>query len=96
MAQAFIPTGPVYGASVDDVFEPQGFATCPACHVVDATVTNAALAVGCDWRCRRCGQMWDKRRLATVAAYDVWESARQTRRTSGRETTRNQAVPRAL
>ena len=35
------------------------------------TMTNAALAAGGDWRCKRCAQRWDKNRIATVAAYDA-------------------------
>lgn len=49
-----------------------GFATCPSCHTVDATLTNVAVSEGADWHCGRCGQRWDARRLATAAAYDVW------------------------
>lgn len=64
------------GGTVADVAEPEGFATCPRCHAVDTTMTNAALAAGGDWQCRRCAQRWDKSRIATVAAYDAWESAR--------------------
>ena len=56
--------------------EPAGRATCPSCHTEDATLTNGAVAAGADWRCRRCGQQWDSRRLATGAAYAVWLSAR--------------------
>jgi len=47
--------------------------------MVDATLTNASLAAGADWRCSRCGQMWDKTRIATVAAYAAWDSARRQR-----------------
>ena len=61
--------------------EPEGFATCPMCHTVDATLTNASLAAGEHWRCGRCGQMWDQKRLATVAAYAAWDLARQQRLT---------------
>jgi transposase-like protein len=43
--------------------------TCPLCHTVDTTITNAALAAGGTWRCTRCGQMWSADRLATAAAY---------------------------
>jgi ribosomal protein L37AE/L43A len=55
-------------ASVD------GFATCPSCHTADASVTNAAVGAGADWRCQRCGQRWDGRRLAAVAAYAKWDA----------------------
>lgn len=59
------------------IAEPEGFATCPRCHAVDTTLTNAALAAGRDWRCQRCQQRWDKNRIATVAAYDAWDAARR-------------------
>ena len=55
-----------------------GLATCPSCHTEDATLTNGAVSAGADWRCRRCGQRWDARRLATVAAYDAWVAGRLT------------------
>ena len=46
-------------------------AGCPMCHT-SATVTQSAIETGDDWRCVRCGQHWDARRLATVAAYAEW------------------------
>jgi transposase-like protein len=49
-----------------------GFATCPSCRTADSRVTNLAVSGGADWHCARCGQRWDARRLATVAAYAVW------------------------
>lgn len=48
------------------------YATCPSCHTVAPDMTTAALAAGADWPCLRCGQRWDARRLANVAAYAVW------------------------
>jgi len=48
-------------------------ATCPLCHT-SATLTQSALEAGGDWRCVRCGQHWDARRLATVAAYAAWSA----------------------
>ena len=63
------------------VVEPEGLATCPTCHMVDATLTNASLAAGADWRCTRCGQMWDQKRINTVVAYAAWDAARQQRLT---------------
>jgi hypothetical protein len=39
-------------------------------------MTTGAVAAGADWRCPRCGQRWDSRRLASVAAYAVWLSER--------------------
>jgi len=56
-------------------------ATCPLCHTVDPTMTNIALSAGVDWHCSRCGQRWDTMRLAAVAGYAMWLSAR-TRPTS--------------
>lgn len=52
------------------------FAACPSCHTTDQATTMAAVTAGGDWRCRRCGQRWDADRLAAVAAYAAWESAR--------------------
>lgn len=63
---------------------PEGFATCPTCHMVDATLTNSSLAAGANWRCGRCGQMWDQKRIATVAAYNAWDSARTQLRAAQR------------
>lgn len=72
--------GPALAVALPDVVvEPEGLATCPTCHMVDAIVTNASLAAGGDWRCSRCGQMWDKTRIATVAAYAAWDAARKQR-----------------
>ena len=51
-----------------------GFATCPSCHTVNTTVTDAAVDGGADWHCARCGQRWDATRLAAVAAYAQWLS----------------------
>jgi hypothetical protein len=53
-----------------------GLATCLSCHTVHATLSNGAVAAGADWRCGRCGQRWDARRLATVVSYTAWLSAR--------------------
>jgi predicted Zn finger-like uncharacterized protein len=58
---------------VEPVVEPvvQRDATCPLCHTT-ASLSNDALAAGEGWRCARCGQQWDARRLATAAAYAAW------------------------
>lgn len=53
-----------------------GRVTCPLCHTVDPTMTNVALSAGVDWHCSRCGQRWDTMRLAAVAGYAMWLSAR--------------------
>ena len=47
-------------------------AACPFCHT-DSSVSLATLeSAGEGWQCHRCGQAWDARRLATVAAYAAW------------------------
>jgi hypothetical protein len=52
-------------------------ATCPLCHA-HASVTQAALDAGGAWRCVRCGQYWDGRRLAAVASYAAWVADRDS------------------
>jgi ribosomal protein L37AE/L43A len=42
---------------------------CPMCHTHDRSLTREALAAGAEWRCVRCGQLWNAARLATAAAY---------------------------
>ena len=69
----------VYPTTPGIAVAPEGHATCPTCHMADATLTNASLAAGADWRCGRCGQMWDQKRIATVTAYAAWDLARQQR-----------------
>jgi hypothetical protein len=53
--------------------------SCPLCHTTYPSLTRDALHAGGDWRCIRCGQCWDARRLATVAAYAAWVAAQDTR-----------------
>ena len=50
----------------------QRHVTCPLCHTTDSSLSNDALAAGGSWSCTRCGQGWNARRLATVAAYAAW------------------------
>jgi len=64
---------------MEEALDVEGFAACPTCGMVDVTMTNAEVAVGGYWRCQRCGQQWDKKRLATVAAFDAWVAARTGR-----------------
>jgi transposase-like protein len=45
--------------------------TCPMCHA-PAPQTQSAIDAGAGWRCVRCGQRWDARRLSAVAAYAAW------------------------
>jgi hypothetical protein len=65
---------PMHSAAA--ALELAGPATCPSCHAADLTMTDNAVATGANWRCRRCGQLWDAGRLAAVAAYAVWLSER--------------------
>jgi hypothetical protein len=51
-----------------------GWAACPLCHT-DISSASARSP----WQCRRCGQRWSPRRLATVAVYATWVSARAER-----------------
>jgi hypothetical protein len=53
-------------------------ATCLLCHTPELSLSNDALAAGGKWRCRRCGQQWDARRLSTAAAYAAWARERDT------------------
>lgn len=53
------------------VVDPVGFATCPLCHTADTVITNQAVSGGADWKCSRCGQLWDRTRLINVAAYSA-------------------------
>ena len=54
----------------------QRHATCPLCHTTDVSLTDDDLAGGGGWRCIRCGQRWNARRLATAAAYAASELER--------------------
>jgi transposase-like protein len=49
--------------------------TCPLCHTLDHTVTSDSLRGGAEWACTRCGQTWSAARLATAAAYELYEAA---------------------
>ena len=66
-------------ALLDDEQDIARHAVCPMCHT-SATVTQSAIEAGGDWRCVRCGQHWDARRLATVAPYAEWARDRVGRR----------------
>lgn len=70
MASSFSPTAAT-AVLLDDGQDIVARATCPMCHT-SATLSLSALEAGGDWRCVRCGQRWDARRLATVAAYAAW------------------------
>lgn len=62
----------------------QRHAICALCHTTDVSLSNDALATGDGWRCARCGQRWDARRLATVAAYAAWALERRTAAVGGK------------
>jgi len=66
-------------------------AACPMCHT-SATVTQAAIEAGGDWRCGRCGQHWDAGRLAKVAAYAEWARNRDRAERHGAEADRSASV----
>lgn len=53
-------------------------AVCPLGH------TSAAISLdaGDAWRCTRCGQHWDARRLDAVAGFEAWAALRLTMRGS--------------
>jgi transcription elongation factor Elf1 len=53
---------------------------CPFCGTSAAVAHDAFGAIG-HWQCRRCGQAWDARRLATVAEYAAWVAAHDERKT---------------
>jgi predicted Zn finger-like uncharacterized protein len=65
------PDGLATAALRDDEQDIARHAVCPMCQT-SATVTQSAIEAGGDWRCIRCGQHWDARRLATVGAYAEW------------------------
>lgn len=58
-------------AQLHDEQGPLRSAACPMCHT-PSPLTQSALDAGGEWRCVRCGQHWDARRLAAVAAYAAW------------------------
>jgi hypothetical protein len=49
---------------------------CPLCHTPSPTITDAELLIGGAWQCGRCGHHWDEVRLATAAAYTVYDASR--------------------
>ena len=79
LAQAAGAALPGDVALTDTVDELEAFATCPRCHLIDATLMNASPAAGGYWRCERCGSNWDQARLATVAGYAAWDAVHQRR-----------------
>jgi hypothetical protein len=55
----------------------KGVMTCPSCQTPHPVPADDASATDSDWQCVRCGQRWSPGRLATVAQYAAWLSARQ-------------------
>ena len=49
--------------------------TCPLCHTVETTITEESLKAGGYWTCAMCHQIWNTRRLETVAAYARYVAA---------------------
>ena len=52
-------------------------AVCPGCHTPHPSLTREGLTAGVTWRCVRCGERCDARRLATEAAYEAWIAGRE-------------------
>jgi transcription elongation factor Elf1 len=73
---AVIAVASIPEAASVELLEPvpdgSGLVSCPLCHTTHQSLTRDAVETGGDWRCTRCGQRWDARRLATVAAYAAW------------------------
>ena len=57
----------------------QAHATCPLCQTTHVSLSSDAPAADGGWRCVRCGEWWDARRLGTVAAYVDWTLERASR-----------------
>ena len=66
-------------------------AACPLCHTPAPTLRLASADAGGDWRCARCGQLWNAGRIATVAAYE--QVARDRDELRNAPPTRRQVVP---
>ena len=47
--------------------------TCPLCHTTNAALSTDAVSRGASWRCVRCSQHWDSRRLEAVAASQAYQ-----------------------
>ena len=62
---------------------PSQRAVCPGCHTPHPSLTREGLAAGVGWKCVRCGERWEARRLATVAAYAAWVAEREAKATAG-------------
>ena len=65
--------------SLETVPDGSRLVSCPLCHTTHPSLTYGALESGGDWRCHRCGQRWDAKRLATVAGYAAWAAAYDSR-----------------
>jgi hypothetical protein len=79
---AVIAVAPIPEAKSVELPEPvpdgSRLVACPLCHTTHPSLRRDALQAGGDWRCVRCGQRWNARRLATVAAYAAWGAAQDT------------------
>jgi transcription initiation factor IIE alpha subunit len=62
-------------AVLDDKQDDARFLMCPMCHA-PTSLTQAAVDLGADWRCVRCGQHFDATRLSALAAYAAWVADR--------------------
>jgi len=86
-----VPDGLATAALRDDEQDIAGHAVCAMCHT-PASVTQAEVDAGGDWRCVRCGQHWDAGRLAKVAAYAEWARNRDRAERHGAEADRSASV----
>ena len=73
----FISSTPAAIAPLKAPPDPSRLVTCPLCHTRHAWLTPEALQTGEGWQCVRCRQLWDARRLGTVAAYAAWVAQRR-------------------
>ena len=53
---------------------------CLLCHTVHTADTSDRQG---DWRCARCGQLWDASRVAAVLDYQRWAKAETATATQG-------------
>jgi hypothetical protein len=94
MTQALSLASPQWPAALPETpAEPLRLATCPLCHTSEASLTPQMLQAGGGWRCGRCGQRWDARRLETVAAYAAWVAEQERRERRSDNAARQGATP---
>jgi hypothetical protein len=55
---------------------PPAATTCLLCHTPSPSQVAGTLTAGDHWKCPRCHQSWDAKRLVTVAAYTAFCDSR--------------------